>query len=157
MSYAALNLQDKTAKVLAAIPQQPPFRFIDRIVELDDQRIVAQYTFKPDEYFYQGHFPGNPVTPGVVLIEAMAQATVVALGLHLVMSEGNNDPSEFLTLFTDVNAEFLQSVLPGETVTIKGERLVWRRRKLQCKAELYLANGTLAASATLSGLGVKRP
>lgn len=139
--------------ILARIPQQTPFRFIDRIVEIDADRITSQYTFRQDEFFYRGHFPGRPITPGVILIEAMAQTAVVALGLHLVMSEGE-DPSKYLTVFTDVEAEFRAEVKPGDTVTIKGEKLFWRRRKLKSKAELYLPDGRLAASATLSGLGV---
>ena len=73
------------AEVLAALPQQAPFRFLDEIVELDDEHIVARYTFRDDEDFYRGHFPGNPLTPGVILVETMAQAGVVALGLYLVM------------------------------------------------------------------------
>ena len=53
-------------EVLAMVPQQEPFRFIDEIVELDDDHIVATYTFREDQDFYRGHFPGNPVTPGVI-------------------------------------------------------------------------------------------
>ena len=70
-------------RVLDFLPQQDPFRFLDKIIELDEERIVSRYTFKKDEYFYQGHFPGDPVTPGVILTEAMAQTGVVALGLYL--------------------------------------------------------------------------
>ncbi|MEO1575848.1 MAG: beta-hydroxyacyl-ACP dehydratase, partial [Pseudomonadota bacterium] len=56
-------------ELLQAVPQQAPFRFIDTIVEVDDDHIVGRYTFRPDEFFYAGHFPGQPVTPGVILIE----------------------------------------------------------------------------------------
>ena len=52
-------------EVLAAIPQQEPFRFIDEILDLGEDHIVASYTFRPDAFFYLGHFPGNPITPGV--------------------------------------------------------------------------------------------
>ena len=62
------------AEVLAALPQKEPFRFLDEIVELDDEHIVARYTFREEADFYRGHFPGNPITPGVILIETMAQA-----------------------------------------------------------------------------------
>ena len=64
-------------EVLKLVPQQPPFRFIDTIHELDREHIVASYRFPEDADFYRGHFPGNPITPGVILVEAMAQAAGV--------------------------------------------------------------------------------
>ena len=62
------------AEVLALLPQQEPFRFLDEILELDSDHIVARYTFRRDADFYRGHFPGNPLTPGVILVETIAQA-----------------------------------------------------------------------------------
>lgn len=148
------NIAAVSERVLSLVPQQAPFRFIDRILEVDGERIVGQYTFKQDEFFYRGHFPGRPVTPGVILIETMAQTAVVSLGIYLMLREGHEDPGKFLTVFTEVNAEFLKEVKPGDQVIIKAERLFWRRRKLKAKAEIYLPNGELAVTATLSGLGV---
>lgn len=152
-----MSSTDKFDHILKAVPQQPPFRYLDSIDEMDENHIVARYTFKKDEYFYQGHFPGNPVTPGVILIEAMAQTSVVAFGLYLLSLENPDSINSFLTMFTDVEAEFLAQVSPGDTVTIKGEKQFFRRLKLRSKAELYLPDGKLAASATLSGLGVSKP
>ena len=89
-------------EVLQAIPQQPPFRFIERIMELDSEHIVGGYTFKPDEFFYRGHFPGDPVTPGVILTEAMAQTGVVALGLYLTgQSVPADELAQWTTMFTE--------------------------------------------------------
>ena len=142
-------------RVLAAIPQQPPFRFIDEILELDDDHIVAAVRFRPDADFYRGHFPGHPVTPGVILIEAMAQAGVVALGLHLVLKEGNGeDTSKLVTFFTDANVEFSGRVGPGERVLVRGEKVFWRRRKLRSRVEMHREDGTLVCSGELSGMGV---
>jgi 3-hydroxyacyl-[acyl-carrier-protein] dehydratase len=73
-------------EVLELLPQQEPFRFVDEILEVDSEHIVSRYTFRPGADFYRGHFPGNPITPGVLLIEAMAQTGVVALGIYLVGS-----------------------------------------------------------------------
>jgi 3-hydroxyacyl-[acyl-carrier-protein] dehydratase len=56
------------AQLLDLLPQQRPFRFVDEIVEVDEQRIVGRYTFREDEWFYAGHFPGRPITPGVILL-----------------------------------------------------------------------------------------
>ncbi len=60
-------------EILALVPQQEPFRFIDEIVSIDEEKIVGAYRFREDAFFYRGHFPGNPITPGVILIETMAQ------------------------------------------------------------------------------------
>src|SRR6516162_7995515 len=114
------------AAVLEAIPHRPPFRFVDEIVELDDEHIVAAYRFRPDADFYRGHFPGNPITPGVLLVEAMAQAGVVAHGIFLL----GGDPG-MLTLFTDATVEFTGIVRPGQRVIVRGRKLVFRRSLLR--------------------------
>jgi 3-hydroxyacyl-[acyl-carrier-protein] dehydratase len=144
-------------QVLAALPQQQPFRFIDEIVEIDEDHIVATYRFRPDAEFYRGHFPGNPVTPGVILIESMAQTGVVALGIYLISAEGGSyDPEKTMTLFTDANVEFGGLVRPGERVTIEARKVFWRRRKLRAEAEMKLDDGTVVCSGTISGMGVTR-
>jgi len=144
-------------QVLATIPQQEPFRFIDEILELDEDHIVATYRFRPDADFYRGHFPGNPVTPGVILIESMAQAGIVALGIYLVSAAGTAyDPEKMMTLFTDANVDFGGIVKPGDRVTIEAKKVFWRRRKLRSEAEMKLDDGTVVCSGTVSGMGVTR-
>lgn len=154
------NIEDISARILTLLPQQAGFRFLDRVREVDGSHIVGEYRFDPSLAFYQAHFPGNPVTPGVILIETMAQTAVVAMGIYLLMLEQEKnpafDPKDYLTMFTDCSAEFLKEVPPGETVTIRGERVFWRMRKLRSTASLFLSNGDIAATATLSGMGVKR-
>ena len=143
--------------VLKAIPQQEPFRFIDEILELGDDHIVASTTFRPDADFYRGHFPGNPITPGVILIEAMAQAGVVALGIHLLEREvGGDEAAKYTTLFTDAEVEFSGIVLPGMRVITTGRVVFFRRRKLRCAVEMKREDGTLVCSGTLSGMGVPK-
>jgi 3-hydroxyacyl-[acyl-carrier-protein] dehydratase len=137
------------AAVLAAVPHRPPFRFIDEIVELDQDHIVAGYRFRADADFYQGHFPGNPITPGVLLVEAMAQAGVVAHGIYLL----GGDPT-MLTLFTDATVEFSGIVRPGQRVLVRGRKLLFRRRLLRSAVEMTLEDGTVVCSGTLAGMGV---
>jgi 3-hydroxyacyl-[acyl-carrier-protein] dehydratase len=145
------------AQVLAVLPQQEPFRFIDEIRELDEDHIVAIYRFRPEADFYRGHFPGNPVTPGVILIESMAQAGIVALGIYLLSLEGGGyDPEKMMTLFTDVNVDFAGLVKPGDRVTIEARKVFWRRRKLRSEAEMKLDDGSVVCSGTVSGMGVAR-
>jgi 3-hydroxyacyl-[acyl-carrier-protein] dehydratase len=145
------------SELLARIPQQEPFRFIDEIVSVDDERIEARYRWRPESDFYRGHFPGNPVTPGVLLVESMAQAGVVALGLYLACKElGPEAAEKLVTVFTDANVEFSGLVRPGERVAITGTKVFFRRRKLRSQVEMKLADGTLVCSGTLSGMGVTR-
>lgn len=139
-------------EVLSRLPQKPPFLFIDRILEISDQRIVAEYRFKEDEYFYRGHFPGEPVTPGVILIEAMAQVGLVALGIYLVGDQRGGSPLR--TLFSDCAVEFSLPVFPGTEVKIVGERVFWRRNKLQSRVEMQLRDGSSVAHGVVSGIGV---
>jgi 3-hydroxyacyl-[acyl-carrier-protein] dehydratase len=143
-------------EVLARIPQQDPFRFVDEILEIDDEHVVASYRWREDSAFYQGHFPGNPVTPGALLVESMAQAAVVALGIYLLEKESPEASGKLVTLFTDVNVEFSGLVRPGQRVLIRGRKLFFRRRKLRSESEMRLEDGTLVCSGTLSGMGVLR-
>jgi 3-hydroxyacyl-[acyl-carrier-protein] dehydratase len=145
------------SQLLARIPQQPPFRFIDEIVSVDDEQIEARYRWRPEADFYRGHFPGNPVTPGVLLIESMAQAGLVALGLYLLWKEFPLEEAEKLvTVFVDANVEFTGRVLPGDRVQIRGEKVYFRRRKLRSQVEMRLEDGTLVCAGTISGMGVPR-
>ena len=144
-------------RVLELVPQAEPFRFIDEIVELDENHIVARHTFDPGADFYRGHFPGNPVTPGVILLEAMAQAAVVALGIHLLALQGGLDlVKSRIALFTDAEVDFGGVVKPGQRVTVRGRKLFFRRMKLRSEAEMVLDDGTPICSGTISGMAVPR-
>lgn len=141
------------AELLDYLPQQPPFRFVDKVLEADERHIVCEYTFRPEEDFYRGHFPGQPITPGVILLEAMAQAGVVLQGLYLLMREGIS-MGEYRTMFTDAEVEWHAPVGPGETVTIAAVLLVWRQMRIRSRVELRIG-GRLAASGVLGGIGVR--
>lgn len=145
-------------QILEAVPQQAPFRFIDDILEIDKDHIVGSYTFRNDEFFYKGHFPGHPITPGVILVESMAQVAVVAFGIYLLVEERNyplERVADITTLFSLMeNMEFLQPVLPGERVTVTGERVYFRRSSLKVNASMLKDDGTVVCRGTLTGTGV---
>ncbi len=144
-------------ELLARVPHQEPFRFIDEITAVSADRIEASYRWREDADFYRGHFPGDPVTPGVLLIESMAQAGVVALGIYLLALEGATDELEkFTTVFTDANVEFTGIVKPGDRVRISGRKVFFRHRKLRAEIEMRLDDGTLVCSGVLSGMAVAR-
>jgi 3-hydroxyacyl-[acyl-carrier-protein] dehydratase len=142
------------ADVLSALPQRPPFRFVDEILELDDEHIVAAYRFPEDADYYRGHFPGNPITPGVLLLETMAQAGVVAHGIYLLARHAAPDDERMLTLFTDATVEFTGIVRPGDRVVIRARKVLFRRRLLRSAVELALENGRVVCAGMLSGMGV---
>jgi len=144
-------------EILAYLPQKSPFRFIDKIHKISDEEIEASYTFREDESFYKGHFPGNPITPGVILLEAMAQTGVVAYGIYLtsqIMTKEEMD--QYLTVFTDAEVDFSGIIRPGERVIIRAKKKFFRRLKLRVEVELMNENGDVACSGTISGMGVKQ-
>lgn len=145
-------------QVLELIPQQPPFRFIDDILEVDDKAITAVYRFREDEYFYKGHFQGRPITPGVILIETMAQTGVVAMGIYQLLHQGVSiDQLQKITplfAFAD-EIEFTGIVSPNENVIISGEMVYFRKGTIKTRADIMRENGEKVCSGTLTGAGVK--
>lgn len=145
------------SQILKWVPQQAPFRFIDEILSVDENGIVGRYRFKEEEFFYPGHFPGNPITPGVILLEAMCQVGVVAFGIYLLSRE--IDPSEisqWVTLFAHAEVEFMKPVRPGTSVIITSKKVFWRRMKLNATIEMRDQEGVLLASCVASGIGVRQ-
>ncbi|RZO86412.1 MAG: beta-hydroxyacyl-ACP dehydratase [Oceanococcus sp.] len=141
--------------ILDTVPQREPFRFIDEIQELSENHIVANYRFPDDADFYRGHFPGNPVTPGVILIETLAQAGVVALGIYIIQQKYSLDEArKTISMFTEAEVEFTGMVKPGQRVIVRAEKIFYRHRKIRAKAEMFLDDGTPVCSGVLSGMGV---
>ncbi len=157
MSDVAAGVVLTPEEVLAMLPQKEPFLFVDEVVEVSSDHIVARFTFREDHDFYRGHFPGHPVTPGVILLESLAQVGVVALGLYLIArDQGREAVLDALALFTDANIEFTGLVSPGDRVTIRATKVFFRRGKIRSEAEMTLDDGTVVCSGTISGLGVPR-
>ena len=147
-------------EVLELVPQQAPFRFIDEIISLDEQQIVGAYRFREDEFFYRGHFPGRPITPGVILIETMAQIGVVAFGMYLLACQKNIRPARLngpLSLFSLADKiEFKGIVSPGERVIVKGKKIYMRKGALKVDINMERENGEVVCVGQLAGMGVDK-
>lgn len=146
-------------EILELVPQQAPFRFIDEIISLDEDGIVGAYRFRKDEFFYRGHFPGRPITPGVILVETMAQIGVVAFGMYLLACQRNVRPSQMkgpLSLFSLAdNIEFKGIVAPGERVIVKGRKIYLRKGALKVDISMERENGEVVCMGKLAGMGVE--
>ena len=134
-----------TTKIMEILPHRPPFLFIDKIYELNDDLVIGVKNVTIDEDFFKGHFPEYPVMPGVIIIEAMAQ-----MGGILVMSK-LDDPQNYLTFFAKIDkVRFRHKVLPGDTIIFKCSLLGPFRRGICHMQGLAYANGKLCAEAELT-------
>lgn len=144
------------AELLMFMPQTPPFRFVDEVVEVDESHIVGRYTFRSQEFYYRGHFSDRPVTPGVILLESMAQCALVLQGLHLLSRDlPREEIANYRALFTEASVAWHSSVFPGQTITIRGDLLAWRRKRIRSKASIHAEDGSLVASGEIAGMGVQ--
>lgn len=147
-------------EIIKMVPQQTPFRFIDEIISLDEENITGAYRFKEDEFFYPGHFPGRPITPGVILIETMAQVGATAFGIYLMACQKKTRPEALdkaLSLFSSVDGvEFRGIVAPGERVIVKGKKNYFRRGVLKVETTMERENGEIVCLGTLTGVVADR-
>jgi 3-hydroxyacyl-[acyl-carrier-protein] dehydratase len=144
----ALGITD----IMQILPHRYPFLLIDRVVELVRmKRIVAIKNVTINEPFFQGHFPTYPIMPGVLMVEAMAQA-----GGALLLTEVP-DREDKLMVFTGIDqAKFRAPVVPGDQVRIEVEVLKWRSRGATMRGNAYV-DGKLVCEAEIKCQLVPRP
>lgn len=154
-NYPKIDLNSEplmdTTQIMKLLPHRPPMLLVDKVFELSQSHVVATKNVTINEPFFVGHFPGAPVMPGVLQIEAMAQA-----GGVLILSTVP-DPENYLTFFMKIdNVKFKHQVVPGDTIIFKLELISPIRRGI-CHMQGYgYVNGKLVTEGELMAKIVKR-
>jgi len=139
-------------EIQEVLPHRYPFLLVDRILEMEmGKRVVGLKNVSINEPFFTGHFPGHPIMPGVLILEAMAQVG----GFLLMRSFGVKGEKKVL-YFTGIDgARFRRPVVPGDQIRFEVEILQTRRQICRLKG-VALVDGTLAAEAEMSAVVVDR-
>ena len=139
-------------EIMKILPHRYPMLLVDRVVEIDEgKRIVGIKNVTANEQFFQGHFPGAPVMPGVLIVEAMAQCSAV------LILRGIPDRDEKLFLFGGVDkARFRRPVVPGDQLRMECEVLQRRSNTVKVKGTATV-DGNVVAEAEMLSIMVERP
>jgi len=135
--------------IIAQLPYSEPFLFVDELLHANENGITGTYTFKEDLDFYKGHFKDNPVTPGVILTETMAQIGMVCLGIYLL---GNDLKKDTVIAFTSADIQFLKPVYPNEKVTVISQKTFFRFGKLKCDVVMKNEAGQDVCKGIVAGM-----
>ena len=141
----------KKENIIQLLPYQVPFLFVEELTYISENRSEGYYTFKNDEYFYQGHFKDKPITPGVILTEVMAQIGVVCLGIYLLKNDFSEIKKPQIAL-TSNQVDFFLPVKPKERVKVVSEKIYFRFNKLKCKVQLFNSKNELVCKGMISGM-----
>lgn len=139
----------KISEILEKLPYSTPFLFVDDLVSVDENGVMGTFTFKENLDFYKGHFKTQPITPGVILTETMAQIGLVCLGIFLI---GSDLKPESLIGLTSTEIEFLKPVFPGEKVTVISEKIYFRFNKLKCKVKMINEKSEIVCEGVIAGI-----
>lgn len=136
-------------EIFSKLPYSKPFLFVDEIISINENAVEGSYFFDESLEFYKGHFRDNPVTPGVILTETMAQIGVVCLGIYLLKDSFN---SESVIALTSSEIEYLKPIYPNEKVRVLSEKVYFRFNKLKCKVSMFNDKNEEVCRGTIAGM-----
>lgn len=139
------------SEIIKLLPYQKPFLFVDELLEVSENGVSGSYTFGENEFFYKGHFKENPITPGVILTETMAQIGVVCLGIYILKDEISSEKKPQIAL-TSHQIDFFLPVYPNEKVRVVSEKEYFRFNKLKCNVKMMNTKNELVCRGTISGM-----
>ncbi|MCZ8227891.1 3-hydroxyacyl-ACP dehydratase FabZ family protein [Flavobacterium sp.] len=139
----------ESQEIISKLPYSKPFLFVDTIIDVNENAIKGSYRYAEDLDFYKGHFVGNPVTPGVILTETMAQIGVVCLGIFIL---NDNFTKDIVIALTSSEIDFIKPVYPNETVTVFSEKVYFRFGKLKCKVWMENQKKETVCKGYISGM-----
>jgi 3-hydroxyacyl-[acyl-carrier-protein] dehydratase len=139
------------AEIIRNLPYQKPFLFVDELIEISENSVIGTYTFSKNAFFYEGHFKENPITPGVILTETMAQIGVVCLGIYLLKDEILMKKKPQIALTSNA-VDFYLPVLPNEKVIVISEKEYFRFNKLKCTVKMMNSKNELVCRGSISGM-----
>lgn len=137
-------------EIVSRLPYAPPFLFVDHIDHIDEDGATGSFYLHPELDFYKGHLKDSPITPGVILIEIMAQIGLVCLGLFLMKETADRETGPFFLVAAEI--EFLKPVYPDDTVTVKSRKIYFRFGKLKCNVIMHNQRGDLVCKGSISGM-----
>lgn len=138
-------------QIINLLPYESPFLFVDSLTQISEDGIEGNYTFNENADFYKGHFKNNPITPGVILTETMAQIGVVSLGIFL-LKEMISVTSKPQIALTSTAIDFYLPVYPNEKVRVVSKKEYFRFNKLKCKVQMFNEKNELVSRGTISGM-----
>ena len=136
-------------EILNNLPYSKPFLFVDEIVSITENGVEGTYYFDEKLDFYKGHFKDNPITPGVILTETMAQIGVVCLGIYLLNNTFNKNS---VIALTSCEIEYLKPVYPNQKVKVISEKIYFRFNKLKCKVTMFNEADQEVCRGTIAGM-----
>jgi len=140
-------------KIKSFLPYQDPFLFVDELLSVDENGIRGTYTYSETADFYRGHFKNNPVTPGVILTETMAQIGLVAYGIYLLnLTNTTKDLTRAQVALASTEMSFFIPVYPNEKVEVVSNKEYFRFNKLKCKVEMFNAKKELVCRGKIAGM-----